>query len=174
MAAVNQVRVKRPPVAQATAEAPPFAGMPGHLIRRAQQIAVAIFMDACAEFDLTPVQYAALSAIVAHRGIDATRLAGLIALDKPTTGGVVDRLEAKGLVERTADATDRRVKRLTITTDGRRLLRRAEPVVAGSQVRILEPLTMNERATFLRLLHRLVDGNNAESRAPMRPLDIEK
>ena len=37
--------------------------MPGHLIRRAQQIAVAIFMEECAEFDLTPVQYAALVAI---------------------------------------------------------------------------------------------------------------
>jgi DNA-binding MarR family transcriptional regulator len=167
------MQAKRAPVAETDADVPSFADMPGHLVRRAQQIAVAIFMDACTEFDLTPVQYAALSAIVAHRGIDATRLAGLIALDKPTTGGVVDRLEAKGLVERTADKTDRRVKRLSITAEGRRLLKRAEPVVMAAQGRILEPLTVSERTTFLRLLHRLVDGNNSESRAPMRPLETE-
>jgi hypothetical protein len=36
---------------------------PGHLIRRAQQIAVAIFIEECAAFDLTPVQYASMVAI---------------------------------------------------------------------------------------------------------------
>jgi len=44
---------------------------PGHLIRRAQQIAVAIFMEECANFDLTPVQYAALVAIRENPGTDA-------------------------------------------------------------------------------------------------------
>ena len=70
---------------------------PGHLIRRAQQIAVAIFMDECAGFDLTPVQYAALAAIAANRDIDATRLSYLVALDRSTIGTVLERLEAKGL-----------------------------------------------------------------------------
>ncbi len=147
--------------------------MPGHLIRRAQQIAVAIFTDECAAYDLTPIQFAALSAIHAHTGIDATRLAGLIALDKPTTGGVVDRLEAKGLLARAADPSDRRIRRLTLTPDGTRLLKRAEVAVTSAQGRILSPLTVVEQATFVRLLSRLVDGNNALSRAPMRPLDTE-
>jgi DNA-binding MarR family transcriptional regulator len=155
------------------AEGADFASMPGHLIRRAQQIAVAIFVDACATHDLTPIQFAALAAILSHPGIDATRLAGLIALDKPTTGGVVDRLEAKSLVARAADSTDRRVKRLTITADGKRLLKRARPAVNAAQLRILDPLTPAERATFVRLLTRLVEGNNTSSRAPMRPLDSE-
>src|SRR5712692_205584 len=35
-------------------------GAPGHLIRRSQQIAVAIFMEETKAFDLTPVQYATL------------------------------------------------------------------------------------------------------------------
>ena len=57
-------------------------GTPGHLIRRAQQIAVALFMEECAELDLTPVQYAALVAVHEHPGIDATRLSALIAFDR--------------------------------------------------------------------------------------------
>lgn len=150
-----------------------FAEMPGHLIRRAQQIAVAIFMDECSELELTPIQYAALAAIRSHPGIDATRLAGLIALDKPTTGGVVDRLEAKGLLARSTDAEDRRVKRLILTHSGERLLKRAETAVIATQRRILEPLTDAESRMFLQLLARLVAGNNSESRAPMRPLNVQ-
>src|SRR5439155_24353437 len=47
---------------------------PGYLFRRMQQIAVALFVEECRAFDLTPVQYAALVAIHTHPGIDATRL----------------------------------------------------------------------------------------------------
>jgi MarR family transcriptional regulator, lower aerobic nicotinate degradation pathway regulator len=170
MADVNRDHIKHVTTQEEQAS---FAAMPGHLIRRAQQIAVAIFMDECGPLDLTPVQFAALSAVNAYPGIDATRLAGLIALDKPTTGGAVDRLEAKGLVARATDGTDRRIKRVTITRDGKRLLKRAEGAVLKAQHRVLDPLSAAERSTFLQLLTRLVDGNNSKSRAPMRPLDSE-
>src|SRR5438876_1166385 len=83
---------------------------PGYLFRRMQQIAVAIFMEECREFDLTPVQYAALVAIQTHPGIDATRLSAVIAFDRSTLGSVIERIEAKGLVERKASPDDRRIK----------------------------------------------------------------
>ena len=57
---------------------------PGYLFRRMQQIAVAIFVEECRAFDLTPVQYAALIAIHTHPGIDATRLSAVIAFDRST------------------------------------------------------------------------------------------
>ena len=55
--------------------------MPGHLARRFQQIAVAVFLAEVegAGFDLTPVQYAALAAIKLNPGIDQVTRAGLIA-----------------------------------------------------------------------------------------------
>ncbi|MDT3678730.1 MAG: MarR family transcriptional regulator [Burkholderiaceae bacterium] len=141
---------------------------PGHLIRRAQQIAVAIFMDECAGFDLTPVQYAALAAIAANRDIDATRLSYLVALDRSTIGTVLERLEAKGLVERAPSADDRRVKRLRIRAAGRRLLADVDEAVERAQQRIVAPLEADERRVFLRLLARLVECNNELSRAPAR------
>ncbi|HLT27040.1 MAG TPA: MarR family transcriptional regulator [Zeimonas sp.] len=142
---------------------------PGHLIRRAQQIAVAIFMEECAGFDLTPVQYAALTAIDANPGLDATRLSYLIALDRSTIGSVLERLEAKGWVERTPEANDRRIKRLRIRPAGRRLLADVEEAVERAQQRIVAPLDADERRIFLRLLARLVECNNELSRAPARP-----
>lgn len=62
--------------------------LPGHLIRRLQQIAVALFAARMAEagLDLTPVQYAALSTIHDNPGVDQATLAGLIAYDRVTLG----------------------------------------------------------------------------------------
>ena len=68
---------------------------PGYLFRRMQQIAVALFVEECKAFDLTPVQYAALVAIHTHPGIDATRLSAVIAFDRSTLGSVIERLQAK-------------------------------------------------------------------------------
>jgi len=143
---------------------------PGYLIRRAQQIAVAIFLEECAGFDLTPVQYAALTATREHPFIDATRIAGLIAFDRTTISGVLERLESKGLLARTASKDDKRIKLLEITAEGKTLLKAIEPAVERAQQRILGPLDETEQRTLLGLLGKLVDHNNDASRAPRRPL----
>ena len=88
---------------------------PGYLFRRMQQIAVAIFVEECRAYDLTPVQYAALVAIRTHPGIDATRLSAVIAFDRSTLGNVIERLEAKAWVERKPSRDDKRIKLLYLT-----------------------------------------------------------
>src|SRR5882762_4875440 len=79
---------------------------PGHLIRRAQQIAVSIFLEECAPLDITPVQYAALVTVRENPGIDATRLSALVAFDRSTLGNVLERLESKGLIVRIGSTED--------------------------------------------------------------------
>lgn len=139
---------------------------PGHLIRRAQQIAVAVFMEECGHFDITPVQYAALAAIAQQPDIDATRLSLLIALDRSNTGSVLERLEAKSLVLRHTSPADRRVKLLRLSAAGQALLRQVDEAVERAQQRIVAPLRPAERRIFIRLLAQLVESNNALSRAP--------
>jgi DNA-binding MarR family transcriptional regulator len=141
---------------------------PGHLIRRAQQIAVALFMEECAELDLTPVQYAALVAVREHPGIDATRLSALIAFDRSTLGNVLERLEARKLIQRYASPEDKRVKLLRTTPSGAALITRAKACVLRAQERILEPLKPRERETLIALLEQLVELNNEASRVPQR------
>lgn len=141
---------------------------PGHLIRRAQQIAVALFIEECGDMDITPVQYGALMAIGSQPGIDATRLSELIAFDRSTLGNVLERLEEKGYILRHADICDRRVKVLHLTPAGNRLLRDAEPAVQRAQERILSPLTPAEQWQFMRLLEQLVVLNNDASRVPLK------
>ncbi len=142
--------------------------MPGHLIRRAQQISTALFAEECAGFDLTSVQYAALVAIKANPEVDATRLSQLIAFDRSTIGGVLERLEAKGWILRTGSATDRRTKLLRLTLEGERLLRAVEPAVRRVQQRLLEPLAPADRAAMLRLLAQLAAVHNDVTAAPLR------
>jgi DNA-binding MarR family transcriptional regulator len=142
--------------------------LPGHLIRRAQQIAVAIFMEECAAFDLTPVQYAAMVAIQENQGIDATRLSAQIAFDRSTLGNVLERLETRGFVERYPSPDDKRIKLLKLTPQGRAVTRRAEAAVRRTQDRILAPLAPEDRLALLNLLAQLVELNNAASRVPQR------
>ncbi len=143
---------------------------PGHLIRRCQQIAVALFIEEASAngFDITPVQYAALVAIEENPGVEATTLSALIAFDRSTLADVIERLVGKGLVARTPDAQDRRVKRLSVTPEGARVAAAIEPVVERAQARILAPLAPADRKRFLALLEQVVDINNQHSRAPRR------
>ena len=144
---------------------------PGYLFRRMQQIAVAIFVEECRAFDLTPVQYAALIAIHTHPGIDATRLSAVIAFDRSTLGNVIERLEAKKLIERKPSPEDKRVKLLYLTRAGAALLRDITPAVDRAQVRMLQPLKPADRKTLLALMTQLVDLNNEASRVPLRAED---
>jgi DNA-binding MarR family transcriptional regulator len=141
--------------------------MPGHLIRRLQQIAVAIFLEDTAAFGITPVQFAALRGLAAHPGVDQRTLAAQVGLDASTLGGVVDRLESRGCLNRQPSASDRRVKLLHITPEGMQLLRDMAPAVEAAQLRILAPLSAARQAQFMSMLVELVDKNNELSRAPI-------
>jgi len=144
------------------------ARMPGHLLRRCQQIAVSIFLQESRDVDLTPLQFVVLSALDDQGELDQARLGGMTALDRTTIGVVIDKLEARGLVDRRRSETDRRSKLITCTASGRVLLSRAIPIAERAQGRILSPLSPDEQAQFIDLLERVADANNAESRAPMR------
>jgi DNA-binding MarR family transcriptional regulator len=140
--------------------------LPGHLVRRCQQISVAIFLEETAAFDITPVQYAALIAIAANENLVATRLSALVAFDRSTLGNVLERLEDKQLIVRKPGVTDRRVKVLEVTDKGRDLLDQIEAPVRRVQERIVEPLRPDQRGPFLAMLAQIVDINNVYSRAP--------
>ena len=80
---------------------------------------MAIVAEHFTPLNLTSIQFAALVAINDSPGLDATRLAALIDYDRPTMTGVIDRLEAKGLVERVPDPNDGRSVQVVLSTAGR-------------------------------------------------------
>ena len=143
-----------------TADSFNFEDAPGHLIRRAQQLAVAVFMEETAGFDATPVQFAILNALMDEPGEDQVTLAAHVAFDAATFGSVIKRLEAKGWVRREAAALDKRRKLLWITPAGHAVAARMKQAVAQAQTRILSPLDAAERLELARLLRKLVAGHD--------------
>jgi MarR family transcriptional regulator, lower aerobic nicotinate degradation pathway regulator len=141
---------------------------PGHLIRRSQQISVAIFYEEFERFDVTPVQYAALVAIREHPGMDQRTLVDQIAIDRSTIGSMLATLEDRALIARVTPKDNRRVKQLYITRDGDHLLQASREHIYRVQERILAPLSHKERKLFIQLLSRLVHINNNLSRAPLK------
>jgi len=136
-----------------------FRHAPGHLIRRAHQVAVAIFMEETADFDVTPVQFAILNALLEDPGEDQVTLARKVAFDAATFGSVITRLEARGWVRREADAADRRRKLLWVTPEAAEAAQKMKRSVGKVQQRILAPLDGPEREQLIALLDRLVAGN---------------
>jgi DNA-binding MarR family transcriptional regulator len=137
-----------------------FQNAPGHLIRRAHQVAVAIFMEETQAFDVTPVQFAILNALIADPGEDQVTLAARVAFDAATFGSVIGRLEAKGWVRREAAESDRRRKLLWVTAEGEAAAAAMKRAVAKAQVRMLVPLEPAERDQLMSLLGKLVSGHD--------------
>jgi MarR family transcriptional regulator, lower aerobic nicotinate degradation pathway regulator len=156
----------QPPASSPASPPVDLDSLPGHHIRRLHQIAVAIFLQELETTGLTPVQYAVLQTASNAPGVDQRTLAGTIGQDTSTIGGVLDRLEARGLLQRNASPDDRRVRLLTLTAAGHELLALAIPSMLRAQERMLQPLPERERADFMRMLHTLVKANNELSRAP--------
>ncbi|MEY2735705.1 MAG: hypothetical protein RLZ58_1114 [Pseudomonadota bacterium] len=135
-----------------------FRHAPGHLIRRAHQRAVAVFMEETAGFDVTPVQFAILNVLIDEPGTDQVTLASRVQFDAATSGSVIGRLEARGWVRREADTHDRRRKLLWLTPEGEQVAQKMKAAATRAQSRMLAPLNGREAQTLLRLLARMADG----------------
>jgi DNA-binding MarR family transcriptional regulator len=138
---------------------------PGHLIRRAHQIAVAVFYDKLGR-EVTPVQYAVLELLREKPGIDQVRLAQEVALDTSTTADLAARLEAKGLITR--EVMSRGQRKLELTAAGAHMLASLSKGIDQLQDTLLGRLSPGEQADFVRLLRKFVEVNNELSRAPLR------
>ena len=108
-----------------------------------------------AEWDMSVAQVRALYAV--REPLSMRELAERLYLDPSNLTALVDRLEELGLVERRADADDRRVKRLVITPKGSRL---ADEIIGAvfDKTALFDVLGTREQRQLLDLLTRLVDA----------------
>ena len=133
-------------------------GFPGHLIRRLHQVSTQTFQRRveAAGSDLTPVQFAAMDAVLACPGLDQAAVGEVIGCDRATIGGVVDRLAQKGLVTRAVSPRDRRAREVRATPAGAAAMDALRPVVRALQDEILAALAPEERAAFVALAAKAV------------------
>jgi MarR family transcriptional regulator, lower aerobic nicotinate degradation pathway regulator len=140
---------------------------PGFLIRRANQIAVALFLEQTGALGITTSQYGILTVLKHHPGIDQISLAKLLGLDRSTTGMVLDKLQKAGLIGRSIGAHDKRRRNLSLTKAGERMLTRLAEPAQRAQAHVLSPFTAEERDAFVSLLDKFVAKFNGTTRVPL-------
>ncbi|MEW2034702.1 MarR family transcriptional regulator [Streptomyces roseifaciens] len=110
---------------------------------------------AAATYDLTPLQVKAL--LAAEEPVPTRRIADRLHAEPSNVTAIIDRLESRGLVERSLDPGDRRVKRVAATPAGRTVtadLRALMPFAAEP----LAPLTAQQRETLRELLQLILEA----------------
>lgn len=128
----------------------------GYRLRVAQIAAYRRFEGSLGRYGIAPRYLGLLGIIEAHPGQPQSRLAEAIALKRSSLVPIIDRLEADGLVERRASATDRRYKSVWLTTKGRRVFLDLKARTQAQEERLCQGMTQAERATLLKLLQRMV------------------
>ena len=110
------------------------------------------------ELGLTRSQWWVLNNLYFNQGITQSELADLLDIEKPTLGRLLDRLEAKGWLERRADPADRRAKRVYLTGNVQSLMRALRHLAADLRAQALHGLDELEREQLLEAL-RVIKSN---------------
>jgi len=115
--------------------------------------------------DLTLPQWRVIGQLAMTDGVSQVSLAGLCETDPMTISGVVERLEAKGLVERQPDPDDSRAKIVLITDKARELVAEMKLLADEVYSSAFDGITDADRATTLRVLNQM-SANLSKQRAP--------
>jgi DNA-binding MarR family transcriptional regulator len=137
----------------------------GYLIRRAQQLHVAIWARVVSA-ETTSVQYSILAVLDRRGAASQKELCDEIDLDRSTIADLVARMERRGLIERTPDPHDGRRKVVTLTPAGVDERHRLAPLVAEVQFHLTSALTQNDAAELDRILRLILGAEQPRAGTP--------
>jgi DNA-binding MarR family transcriptional regulator len=131
------------------------AGVLSELLMRAARAQRSRWRDLLAPWDLSPSQARALRVLCDRQEVRVSDLAEGLRIAPRSATEVVDSLEARGLVERTADPRDRRAVILRPTADGRRISAEVDAARAADARALFGRLSAEDRAQLTRILSAL-------------------
>lgn len=132
----------------------------GYRLRLAMQRHTEIFFAAM-DYGLTQPQFAALARLHMTGPCSQNELGRMVALDSATIVGVVSRLEARGLVSGERSQEDRRRVIISLTDEGRKLIKNALAAGMKANELTLAPLSPEEQEQLIGLLQKLVEDRPA-------------
>jgi DNA-binding MarR family transcriptional regulator len=113
-------------------------------------------MASLSAWDVTPSQMRAIRILTGHEdGVRSSELAHHLHIAPRSATEVVDTLEAKGLVQRSPDPTDRRATLVSLTPRGIELSSEVRRARGLESERLFERLSKTDRAQLARILHQL-------------------
>ncbi|MEV0795445.1 MarR family winged helix-turn-helix transcriptional regulator [Kribbella sp. NPDC050459] len=132
-------------------ERPDLAAMLYPLVREL----IALELPVLAAHEVSMWGYSVLTALDDTPVRTQAALAEAIGADKSRIIGTLDELQQAGLIDRTTDPADRRVRLLAITPQGRRVRRTVRKEIQAQEEQVLTALTPADRKAFLRILQEL-------------------
>lgn len=132
----------------------------GFLVRRMWQIHVAMFLQETDGSGMTPLQYSILLTLREEPDLEQVALAHRVGVDRANLSEVLSRMVSRGLVKCSPSLMDRRAKIARLTAKGQRIVQKLSDQVSRSHARLLEDLSPRERAQFVRLMKKVVNGKN--------------
>jgi len=132
-------------------ERPDLAAMLYPLVREL----IALELPVLAAHKVSMWGYSVLTALDDTPVRTQAALAEAIGADKSRIIGTLDELQQAGLIDRTPDPADRRVRLLAITPQGRRVRRTVRKEIQAQEEQVLTALTPADRKAFLRILQEL-------------------
>lgn len=133
-----------------------LGGILGYGLAQATVATAAVFeAQVGGPLGLRPVEYTLLALVHENPDVSATQLARALAVTAPNIKMWVDRLEARGLVQRVRSTQDRRAQHLRTTREGRAQVQRCSQLLHEGEAQALQRLTPGERAILLELLHKV-------------------
>jgi len=129
----------------------------GFRIRLAHGAVYRHFTESFAELDLTQKQVSALWLVDDHPGIAQTGIAARMRMDRATTMGIVNKLQARGFLVRLPSPSDGRKQALELTAAGRAALAQARDAVERHEHWLRARFTPREAETLARLLQRIYE-----------------
>ncbi len=134
----------------------PLEHILGYYLRRAQSANFQKYDKHLSARNISPGQFGLLCKIDNNPGISQTALARADGIERSTLGEIIDRFEARKLVERRRHPTDRRVYALHLTRKGETFLSQITPEVLASEEELTQNLSQKEFRTLLSLIKKLV------------------
>ena len=127
----------------------------GYNARRAALTIIEGFLERMAEFGLRPVDFSVMSVIQHNPGVTSRQLCAALNLLPPNLVGLIQSLEARGLIHRLPHPTDGRAMGLHPTPEGSALMQQAEQAATDLEIERSARLTPTQRKTLLDLLQKI-------------------
>jgi DNA-binding MarR family transcriptional regulator len=111
--------------------------------------------------DLRPVEFTILALVQNNPDVTARQLARALAVTPPNIAIWIDKLQSRGLVERTRGINDARMQHIRLTTRGATLVARSVARLLEGEDAVLSVLSAAERAMLVELLHKVALSRRA-------------
>ena len=127
----------------------------GYAITDVSRLMRTVFERRVRATGLTRAQWLVIARLRRHPGLSQSEIADLLEIEKASAGRLIDRMQAKGWLQRRDDASDRRVNRLHLTPEAERLHAAIWPVAEATVDVALGDLSAEERRQLTGLMARV-------------------